>query len=416
MSDRSAPGVRVVVLRDERASVGEPWPLGDRLLSFSYEDSASKVDKVTLELENADLALFEHPVLLGGSLLEVSWGYPDLMAPPRRVVVKRLKGFTTLTAEAHSLGIQLGRQQRTRTFEQASRADVARKLAREHGYVGPVVQVDDTEEIFDAITQNAESDAHLLRRLAAAEDFLFYVDHSGFHFHPRRAEAAPARALTWYGSPGEVLSVQVESDLLRRTGKVSVRGRDPLAKRTLAAKATGDSVPRTTLGQVVEVVDPETGTTALEARNATAAVRPSPASTSKRIEREANARFRAAEQGAVKLTLQVIGDPTLAAKTVLDLRGLGTRLSGKYLVREAKHTIGANGYTCDLKLHRDAHGRATAGARKQGGKPNRGQPHADGMPSELERVDAETGVTRIEYRSPRGALGQHDPEGQRRRP
>lgn len=73
--DRSAPGVRLTVLADEKASSGEPLKLGDRLIAFTFEDSEDKADKLTLQLDNFDLALFAHEALMGGAFLEVSWGY-----------------------------------------------------------------------------------------------------------------------------------------------------------------------------------------------------------------------------------------------------------------------------------------------------------------------------------------------------
>ena len=45
--------------------------------------------------------------------------------------------------------------------------------------------------MLDVINQTAETDARFLRRLASCEEFEFYVDDGGFHFHERRREAAP---------------------------------------------------------------------------------------------------------------------------------------------------------------------------------------------------------------------------------
>ena len=110
--------------------------------------------------------------------------------------------------------------------------------------------------------------------VASREEFEFYVDDGGFHFHERRQSAAPTHVFTWYADPGrgDVLAVNVESDLGRRAGRVTVRGRDPLTRSTIEETANNDSAERETLAEVVEVVDPETGATTLETRNATATV------------------------------------------------------------------------------------------------------------------------------------------------
>ncbi len=411
--DRSAPGVRITVLADERAPTGEPLDLGDRIIGFTFEDAERKADKVALQLDNFDLALFDREDLMGGAVLEVSWGYPGNMAVPRRVVVKKLKGFTTLTVEGQATSVLMNREAKTRSWENVTRAEVARQIAEEHGYEGEFIDVEDTEEVFDVVNQSAETDARFLRRLAAREEFEFYVDDGGFHFHERRQDAAPTHVFTWYADPGrgDVLSINVESDLVKRAGRVTVRGRDPMRRATIESSTSNETADRSTLAEVVEVVDPETGATSLETRNATASVQPTSASSEGRARRESAARFRRAERATVKLSMRVVGDPTLHAKSIVEVRGVSGLLSGKYYVTDVKHVVSSSGYTCDLKLTRDGSGRrARRLAREQRGERNRSRPRADGELTQVEAVDPETGATRIEYRRDGRRIGFEDPE------
>jgi len=411
--DRSAPGVRITLLPDERAASGEPLDLGDRIIGFTFEDAERKADKVSLQLDNFDLSLFDREDLMGGAALEVSWGYPGNMAVPRRVVVKKLKGFTTLTIEGQATSVLLNREAKTRSWENVTRAEVARQVAEEHGHQGEFVDVDDTEEVFDVINQSGETDARFLRRLAAREEFEFYVDDGGFHFHERRQDAAPTHVFTWFADPGrgDVLSVNVESDLVKRAGRVTVRGRDPMQRTTIESSASNDTAVRSTLAEVVEVVDPETGSTSLETRNATASVHPTSATTEGRARRESAARFRRAERATVKMSMRVVGDPTLHAKSIVEVRGVSGLLSGKYYVTDVKHVVSSSGYTCDLKLTRDGQGqRARQLAREQRGERNTSRPRTDGELTQVEAVDPETGATRIEYRRDGRRIGHEDPE------
>jgi len=399
--DRSAPGVRLTLLSDERAQSGEPLNLSDRLISFTFEDSERRVDQASLLLDNFDLSLFERAELAGGSTLEVSWGYPGHMAPPRRVVVRKLKGFSTLTVEGRATSVLMDREVKTRVFEGVTRADVARAVAQEHGFEGSFLDVDDTFVLFDVINQAAETDARLIRRLANREGFEFYVDDGGFHFHERRQSAAPTHVFTWYADPhrGDVLSINVESELSRRVGRVTVRGRDPLTRSTIEQSANNSTATRETLAEVIEVVDPETGVTTLESRNSTASVAPTTATTSERASREAQSRFRRAERATIKLSMRVVGDPTLRAKSVIEVRGISGLLSGKYYVTDVKHVLSSSGYTCDLKLTRDGSGRrARQLAQAQAGDPNQSEVASPEVLTEVEVIDPETGNTQIEYR------------------
>lgn len=412
--DRSAPGVRLTVLADEKASSGEPLTLGDRLIAFTFEDSEDKADKLTLQLDNVDLALFAHEALMGGAVLEVSWGYPGEMAPPRRVIVKSMKGFQTLTIEGQALATMMNQQVKTRRWEGMTRAEVVRVVAAEHGYDGPFADIEDTKVVLDVVNQVAETDARLLKRLAAKEGFAFFVDGSDLHWHRRRQEAPPSHVFTWYSDDhGEVLSINVESDLVKRAGSVTVKGRDPVAKTTIEASSSADAAKRVTLGDLLEVVDPKTGTTTLLKRNATASLVPTTASSKAAAASEAEARFVNAERETVKLSMQVVGDPTLAAKTIVEVRGISL-LSGKYYVTEAKHSISGSGYTVDLKLTRDAKGRlAQQVAGEQAGKPQTGDknvsaPKKPGAKKLVEVIDKVTGQSHLEYRD--DGTGSADPE------
>lgn len=412
-TDRSAPGVRISQLPDEKSTSGAPLDLKGRIIGFTFDDSESKADKLSLQLDNFDLSLFDDEALMGGSVLEVSWGYPGNMAPPRRVMVKKVKGFTALTIEGQALSALMNREAKTRCFESRTRSEVVREIAEEYGFEGEFLDVEDTAEVFDVINQTSETDARFLRRLAAREEFEFYVDEGGLHFHERRQDAAPTHVITWYADPGrgDVISINVESDLMKRVGKVTVRGRDPLTRTTVEASAANDTADRTTLSEVVEVVNPETGSTAIETRNATASVHSSAATTQSRASRESAARYRRAERATIKLSMKVVGDPTLHAKSIVEVRGISGLLSGKYYVTDVKHIISSSGYVCDLKLTKDGSGRrARQQAQQQQGASNTSSPRNDSKPTQVEAVDPETGQTRIEYRQDGRRVGLEDPE------
>ena len=410
LDDRSAPGVRLTVFKDAKATSGEPLDLGGRLLGFTFEDCDEKADKLSLQLDNFDLALFGHEALMSGAVLEVSWGYPGNMSPPRRVVVKSMKGFQQLTLEGQALSVLMNQQQKTRRWAAKTRAEVVREIAKEHGYEGAFADIEDTKQTLDVVNQTAETDARFLTRLAAREGFTFFVDGSGLHWHRRRLEAPPTHTFVWYADPrGEVLSINVESDLVKRAGSVTVKGRDPTAKATLEASSSADTAKRSTLGDVVEVVDPVTGTTTLQKRHATSSVSPTSASSKDAAGRQAAARFVKAERETVKLTLQVVGDPTLAAKTIVEVKGITTLLSGKYYVTEAKHAIGGSGYTVELKVTRDAKGKlAQSGAKAQTGDKNAASHKKAGAKKEVEVIDPESGKSTVEYRD--DGAGSADPE------
>lgn len=377
--------------------------LSHRVLSFVFEDSESKADKLVLSVDNFDLANFDDPLWRKGNLLEVAWGYPGNLTPARECVIQKVTGFQTLAIEAHAKSVLMNKVSRCRTFEHQKRSDVARQIANENGF-GPQLQdIEDSGEVLPLITQARLTDAQFLRQLARREGFQFYVDFDGLHFHQRRLAQRPVRVLHWYTPPqvGEVLSINTENDVTAKAGAVSVRGRDPLSKRDIDVRASNANTKRDSLAQVIEIVDPETGSTRLERRNVSEEVRPSSEASAAAAQRNADGRYRLSQQTTVELTALIVGDPNLLAKTVVEFTGISQRLSGKYWVKEAKTKIEGSGYTVELKCLRD-------GTSAIGGAPSRGKPNQQTVSKDtnalrpIEVVDPETGATRIEYRDTRG--------------
>lgn len=399
------------------------------VLSFEYEDSEKKTDLLKLSIRNDDLSYFDHPVFQKGTVLTVSWGYPGNMTPPRQCVVQTIKGFTTLTVEAQDKGVLLNKKGVSRTFENVKRSDVAATIATEQGYAVSQRFIDDTAVVYPAIVQAAQTDAQFLKKLADLEGFEFYVDYDGFHWHKRAFDQKPMRVLMYYLPPGvgDILTCSVDNDVSGKPGAVTVAGRNPLEKKDIKVTADPSNTPRTTLSttpevvpqpppvQLVEKVDPRTGTTtavyAPPPKNpasadsaASSQVRPSSVSDDAQARREAQGVFTRTQQTAVQLSCTMVGDPEIAAKVVLEIQGIGRRLSGKYYLTEVKHTLNASGYLIAFKGKSD--GTNGTGARKPAAaKPNTKEADkpAEVPPLQLiEVVNPRTGETKSVYRDPRG--------------
>ncbi len=414
---RTAPTFLVKVIPEGQQAVRVD--LSDRVISFTFEDAEHRADKLVLSVNNWDLRNFDEPAWRKGNLLEVSWGYPGEMAPARQVVIQKVTGFQTLNVEGYAKSVLMNQMARCRVFENLRRSDVAQQVAKENGY-GPNLQdIEDTEEVFPVITQARMTDAQLLRHLAAKEGFEFFIDFDGLHFHQRRLGQRPVRTLQWYTAPevGELLSLNVENDVTAKPGAVQVRGRDPIAKKDIDERGSNATTERDTLAEVIEIPDTETLETRLERRVASEEIRPTSHPTASAAKREADARYRSVQHTTVQLTATTMGDPSLLAKTVLEMQGIGRRLSGKYNVRSAKHKIDSSGYTVELKCIRDGTSEVGGIASKGKLNPFRAEDHDEGALRPVEVVSGETGETRIEYRDTRGrAAGIEDPKTGASRP
>ncbi len=399
MIDRRAAGVRILLVSEDGKRSALPAPLAGRLISFTFAESEKKADSATLELRNVDLTLFENEDIAAGKTLEVSWGYPDQMSSPRRIVIKKRKGFEKLRVEGRAESVQLDRVKKTRAFESKSRPDIARAIAEEHGYASSAQFIDPAGEALDMVNQAGETDAQFMTRLAREEGARFFIDDAGFHFREERQDAAPSLALHWRGGEtGEIISIgEVDINTARRAGKVTVKGRDPIEKKTISESADNDSEKRFALSDFIEVIDPDKGGSVLQKKNATSDEGASSAKDAKAAKAEAARRFKAAERESIKITLTARGNPTLRAKTIVRLEGISKTLSGNYRITDATTKVTSAGYTVELKTVRD--GTSSANGNHKGDKNDKKE--KDKKKLELfEEVDPDTGGTSIGYRRP----------------
>lgn len=403
MLERSEPVYSVLIRHPGKAA--ERVDVTGRVLSFEYEDDEKKADALKITVNNWDLEMFDSPLWRKGNILTVSWGYVGNMAPPRDLVIQKINGFTALTVEAHGKGMLMNKVVRSRHFDGMTRAQVVRQVAGENGYGSALVDVQDTAVVHGTIVQGQLTDAQFLRRLAHLEGFQFFVDFDGLHFHERRLGQKPLRVLTWYTPPleGEITNVNVENDVTGKPGALTVAGRDPLAKRDIKETADG-TTPREALAPVQEAsVDPTTGQLTFATANVATETRATSESVAGAAKREAAGAYKLAQNVAVKIKFDIVGDPRLPAKSVVELAGLGRRLSGKYYLQAVKHTLGSSGYTCSVTAHSNGSGGLAGAKANTTASLNKKKAEGDdGKLAETLVVDPDTGSANISYRDSAG--------------
>lgn len=408
-------------LRPGRA---ERVDLTDQVLSFEYHDKDRGADVLRLTVDNYDLSNHDDPVWKKGNYLEVTWGWAEELTVPRIVVIRKVNGFQQLAVEAHGREVTFNRETKTRTFENMTRSQVVRTIAREAGFkTDDVVHVEDTEVVYDVIAQTRLTDAQFMRRLCHKEGFEWYVDFDGFHFHRRDLQQRPLRTYSWHESPdrSNFTVVSIENDITGRPGRVKVKGRNPLTHEDVNGDASNDSQAnnREVMSRVVEVIDLESGESLGDVAVAQERTEPTVEDTNAGAQREAAAKFRRAQQVAVKMKVTAEGDPLQVAKTVIQAGGMGKRLSQKYYVKSVTHRIDS-GYTMSMDWISDGSGGHSTKSKRVSGlegidvgpktKGRRG-PEAEKTKVDTENprplqpfevVDLETGNGKTIYRNTKG--------------
>lgn len=351
--NRDAPIYYVRAVLDSSRSEGVRLDrINERILSVKFEDNERKADKLTLTLDNFDVAMYDEPAFKKGLILDVQWGYAGNMAPARRCVVQSIKGGLIVTVEALAQSILMNKLVRSRVFTNMRRSDIVRQIAREHGYSDETTIIQDTRIVYPELAQARMTDAQMIKSLADLEGYEFYVDHDGFHWHERRLDQPIAHTLRWYTDrTGEIQSFDLDNDITAKKARRRQRGRDPLEGQEIEGEGSDSSdTNAVSLGETIEVIDPESisfssrEATEADVRAASEDVEPTSAQDAESAQTEARGRFRQSKLVAIQLKLNVIGDPLLQAKQVVKVEGLGQRISGLYYVKAVTSTIDSSGF------------------------------------------------------------------------
>jgi hypothetical protein len=336
------------------------------VLSLAFSDEEAKADKLSISVINEDGSAWDTGVFAKGNYLIVSWGYSGAMSPPRKMVITKSFGGRTLTVEAKDVSILMHRETKSETYEGMTRSDVARLIAARNGFGVDLQDIEDTAEVHETIVQPNISDIRMLHVLAHKQGFECYVGADGtLHWHARRLDSAPVRTFVYRPAGQRDIDVDdrnliedynVENDLTAKPAKTKLEGLDPKTKQPISVVASDTETERPALSQTVEIRDFETGEWRKVTRTAIEEVRPTQEVTQEAAKTRADARFKKVSLTAVKLKLDVLGDPLLLAKTVVDVRGIAKRIDGRYYVKKVDHRIDSGGYKCTAELVTDGTG------------------------------------------------------------
>jgi len=338
-----------------KVSLGGPLDpsLADRIMEVRVETTVGLPDVCTIRFAEADpdgsgtLKVIDEAKLKLGAPLTVKLakavgGQPAEVFNGEVTTVEAEMGASLagepvleLTVTAHDKSHRMHRMTTTRTFRQTTVADIARKMAGEHGLkVGKIATLPGgaAEERHQVGETDWEYLSHLVRshggELDVAAGALSIID-------PTKTQAAAAELV--YGESLQRFRPRVSS--LGQVATVNVRGWDVKKKAAIAKSGTpkaSTTVQDSSVNGVVsgaKVLLPNTH-------------------VSTDAEAEARAKAAAAQLGheRVQGTAIAAGDPLLLAGEFVKISGVGTRFGGTHRIVSAVHTYGMRGYTTHLTL------------------------------------------------------------------
>ncbi|HEY0737783.1 MAG TPA: VgrG-related protein [Herpetosiphonaceae bacterium] len=227
---------------------------------------------------------------------------------------------------------RLYRGRKTRTFLNQTDSDIASQIAREAGLR---TDIEATQEQHSYVIQDNQTDMEFLRARAARIGYSIAVEERKLKF--RRVEVSPpdAPAQDWGMS---LKFFRARLTAIAQPNDVQVRSWDPKMKRAVVGKASKAAKPS-------QIGDGKTGGEAAQpfGSQATVTITNQPVRTQGEADNLAQATLDELSGGYLTAEGQCQGEPTLRAGTLVEIKGVGQRLGGKYFVTATRHEYTAKG-------------------------------------------------------------------------
>jgi uncharacterized protein involved in type VI secretion and phage assembly len=245
-------------------------------------------------------------------------------------------GSTTLVLRAYDRSFWMTRATKTRTYQDQSAGDIIRKICNEHGL--SVGTVDANSVTHKYVLQAAQSDWDFVQKIAREQNCEFVVDGRTAHFRSLTGTRTDSPALTLGKT---LLSFSPRASAAMQPSKVVVRSWDVATSKALVGQSSSpptvsSSIAFTSskLGKLAEGMGSD-GTVLIASRG-----------SADQADAQALAEAvhgRMAEAG-VEATGMALGEPRVKAGRMVEIKEVGTRFSGKYMVSSTTHIYRSSGY------------------------------------------------------------------------
>lgn len=352
--------------------------VNNRFISFEFSDHAEEIDELKAAFRNDDFRLIDTAAFVVGQKFLVSWGWPGNMSPPRRMIVAKRQNGNPFIVYMRDPVVLLHNEKKSRHMSNVTDSEFVRRVAEEYGYVGTLAHIEKTKTRRDITQPKKRTDAQQLRHLARRNGFEFYIDENGLHWQSRDLSQEIAHVYSYRRDKdkGSIISEPVIDQKTDKTpSKVIVEGRDPTTKETFKIEVTASTSTEPSLGNEIEIGDPEQSTGKRAKRAERINVYPAGYLTFEEAQLLASAIYSEQVRGSYQLRFSIIGDPQVRAKQLVWMHDLSAALDGTYFLREVIHSISPGSYTIELIGERDALTEVQASRKAQRGvKSNKKAP------------------------------------------
>jgi len=242
-----------------------------------------------------------------------------------------------LVVRGYDVSHRLNRTRNTRTFQDMTASDIAKKVIGESGLPSDVKA---TNEVYPFEQQSNETDWTYLWRLATRVSYELTCVNGKIHFRAPGASSGAAVKIEW---GKDLRTFHPRATAISQVEKVKVSGWDPKTKARVEAETSSAKLDsKIGLGRSQASSDLGGGTFAITDQILTSQGE-AKALAQSTLDRLANAWLEA--DGVCR------GNPKIRAGTKVQVEGVGSRFGGEYLVTKSTHVMrGQKGYETEFEI------------------------------------------------------------------
>lgn len=332
------------------------------LLSFSYTDNENnEADEISLTLKDEKGKWASAWKVDGGERIKATIYEGTTTGGPQRrlycgVFFADMWNFSGAprVAEIRAISVPLNkpirRKLKTRAWEKITLKDIAAKIAGEANL--KLIYDADEPISYDRQDQDRQSDLTFLSNLCEEAGLSIKVTDEQLVIFDQSIYEKKESVKTLILGTDNIKSWSFESQKGETYKSCTVSYRDPKKKKKSSAASYniyGEKVTKKSSNPAVmsyTYVDPMAEDSdqeyALKRR----------ATSLEDAKRLAKAKLRKLNSRKVTGSLSIVGDTSMVAGVVITLQGFATTIDGKFLIEQAEHSVGTDGYVTNLQLRK----------------------------------------------------------------
>jgi phage protein D/phage baseplate assembly protein gpV len=304
-------------------------------------------DMFSIQLDDPNLTWIDSTMLQIGKTVEVSGkaeGESSIVLLTKGEIVAIEPELvqetgTTVSIRGYDKSHRLNRGKKTRVYQQMTDSDIVKKIAQECGLE---IDIDATSEVHEHVFQDDRSDMEFVYDLARWAGHVAYVENGKLHFNKASTSGSPETTLEWgrnltafqarFSSAEQVAKAEVHGWDIKQKKAIIGTKESPRGTPTVDGQNLGGILAAGAFGSAQEVVNNHPVKTQGGADMLAQAI----------VDERRHNFFQA--EGVCH------GNPALRAGKLVQINGVGTRFSGRYMVTRAVHHYDISGYTTRFEI------------------------------------------------------------------